>query len=377
MVICAAPTRRTFAFVLFALFIGCGGPLTVGQVRRMDQRGDVEGLLAAWRTQPPTSVLPAVLDGLARHPKDGQAEGIMIEAARGHPNEQVRRTAVQRLAAFDSPGATEALVNALADPFPSVRAQAKASLAARGAAVVNALQVAIRAHGSPLVRASAVELVTRAALRDPALRSAATETLSDRARRDDGPRVRAAAVAGLGELNAGPARSLLIELMRTDDDATVRMVAGRALKKLDVPAPAARTVVAVLPLRNETGEPALDAFANQVADYLMAKLVQADVCTVVNPSKRDAALEELKKVGVQLYDGDRPNAPELGRFALADQFAFGVVQKTDLVYTVVINRMDVSTLELVRGASVSVRGYRPDLDRLKVEAARKFVARFR
>lgn len=356
---------------------GCAGPLTLRDVARMDQAGDVDGLLRSWRSKPPDSVQPALIDALARYPESEETTAVIVLAARSHPREEVRQRAVARLAAFEAPEATTALIDALADPFPSVRGQAKAVLEPRSTEIFEALTVAARANRSPLVRAAVVDLLTRAAQREPSLRSAAVESLDDRARRDDAPRVRSNAAAGLGQLNVVGARGLLLEMMRTDDDSSTRMVAGRAFKKLLPPDEQSRSIVAVLPFKNDTGEAELDRYVEQVADLLIAELAKADVCEVVDPEQRDTAIAELRKTGIQLYDGDRPNAPQLGQFALADQLAFGVVQRTGLVYTVVINRMDVSTLKVVRGASVSVRGYRADLDRVKLESVRKFVARFR
>lgn len=356
---------------------GCAGALTVSRIQTMDRNADVDGLVDAWRTRPPASLQTALLDALAHHPDDARGRSVVIEAARRHPQADVRRRAVARLVAYDTDETTGVLLDALADPFPSVRAEAKATLTRRGTAVLDAVNAASRSHASPLVRSAALELLTQAGLREPSFRPTAVAALIEGGRRDDGPQVRAAAATGLGALNATSARPLLIALHRTDDDPLVRLQAGKALNKLDAPTGAERTVVAVLPLKNATGDPRLDGFGQQVADVVAAELSTAGVCEVVDEAKRDAAIAELKKMGSLLYDGDEPNAPELGRFALADQFAYGVVQRTGTTFTIVLHRMDVSTLKLLAGASVTVRGYREDLDRLKADAARKFVARFR
>ena len=370
-------TSRSARLALFLLAAGCAGPITAQDVRRMDRAKDVDGLLDAWHRGPPTSVAPKIVDALARYADDDRAADVVLEAARRHPNEPTRRQAVERLTILSRPAADAVAIDALGDPFPSVRAQAKATLTSRGDRVFEALRVAGRSHRSPLVRSAAIELITRVGLNSGELRAAAKSTLLDRARRDDGPVVRAAAADGLGALNVIEARPTLTAMMRTDDDPKVRLQAGRALSKLDAPTEAERTVIAVLPLKNETGEKGLGRFGDQVADLLAAELATSGVCEVVDSAKRDEAIRELTKSGSMLYDGDRPNGPEIGYFALADQLAFGVIQKTGLIYTLVLNRMDVSTLKLIGGASVTVRGYRADLDRMKVEAARKFVARFR
>ena len=356
---------------------GCATALSSADVRRLDRRGDIDGLLKAWRSGPPASVQPALVDAIARRPEDPRGQRVLIKAATQHANETVRGRAVAGLASYKGEDPERVLVLALGDRFPAVRAQARASLARRGAEVFDRLMVASRSDPSPLVRTAAIELVTQNALRAPDLRTSALTVLAERARRDDQPSVRAQAANGLGSLNAVSARRLLTELMRTDDDPAVRMQAGRALDKLDAPAEGEKVIVAVMPLRNETGEPQMERLGVQIADYLGAELATAGVCEVVDTAQRDAAIAELRRVGSLLYDGDRLNAPQLGRFALADQFAFGVVQRTGLIYTIVLNRMDVSSLKLIPGASVSVRGYRADLDRLKVEATQRFVARFR
>ncbi len=363
--------------MLVCLAVGCAGVLSPADVRRLDRDGDIDGLLRAWRSGPPVSVQPALVEAIAHQPDDARGRRVVIKAATGHPNEAVRSRAVAALSAYEGEEAQAVLISALGDPFPSVRAQARASLAGRAPDVFGLLSTASRADRSPLVRASAVELVTQGAQRTAGLRGSAVAALRDRAKRDDQGTVRAAAAKGLGMLNAVSARPLLTEMARTDDSATVRAAAAEALRKLDPPVDSERAIVAVMPLRNDTDEPELDRLGVQIADFLGAELATAGVCEVVDPAKRDAAIAELRKIGSPLYDGDRLNAPQLGNFALADQFAFGVVQKTGLIYTIVLNRMDVSSLKLIPGASVSVRGYREDLDRLKVEAARTFVARFR
>ena len=90
-----------------------------------------------------------------------------------------------------------------------------------------------------------------------------------------------------------------------------------------------------------------------------------------------AALDEMRKLGVALYDGDAPNAPELGKFKLANQFLYGSVAREGARYTVVLARMEVSTLTLVPGASLVLSGARGELDRLAIEAAERVVEIFR
>ena len=363
--------------LLLLSLAACSGALAVSDVRRLDQQGDVDGLIAAWKRGPPVSVAPDLLDALAHHPTDPRSQSTVASAARRHPNPEVRRHAVSVLPRFQDPRADGALIAALGDAVPSVRTQARGALAQRGDAAFDPLLEAGRSDANPLIRAACLDLLVQLALKNPARKDAVAGVLEDRGRRDDGPVVRAAAASGLGALDVTSARPLLRQLAKTDDDAQARAAARSALGRLSAPTADDLKVVAVLPLKNDTGDPKFDRYGEQVADLLSAELSAAAVCEVVDQARRDAAIAELRKSGSLLYDGDRPNAPQLGKFALAEQLVYGTIQRTGTVYTVVINRMDVATLALIRGASVSVRGYRADLDRMKVEATRKFVDRFR
>jgi hypothetical protein len=159
----------------------------------------------------------------------------------------------------------------------------------------------------------------------------------------------------------------------------VRLAAQRAVSGLGDRGDAERVVIAVLPLRDATGQgdPEIARLAAEIAGYLSARLSAARVCQVVDPAQTERAVAELAKHGAPLYDGDAPSAPQIGRFKLANQLAYGAIQREGLVYTIVLNRMDVATLELVPGASATASGYRADLDRIKVEAVDRFVAQFR
>jgi hypothetical protein len=106
-------------------------------------------------------------------------------------------------------------------------------------------------------------------------------------------------------------------------------------------------------------------------------LSAAKACDVVDQGKMDRAIAELKKVGAALYDGDAPNAPEIGKFKIANQLLFGAIHREGMVFTLVAHRMDISTLSYVPGASVTLKGYRADLDGLKVELANQLLLKFR
>jgi hypothetical protein len=84
----------------------------------------------------------------------------------------------------------------------------------------------------------------------------------------------------------------------------------------------------------------------------------------------------MRKIGQRMYDGNTPNAPSLGYFKMANQLVYGSLQRNDLVYTIVLNRMRVETLEMIPGAAATVSGYRADLEQLKVKAADRFITHF-
>lgn len=138
-------------------------------------------------------------------------------------------------------------------------------------------------------------------------------------------------------------------------------------------------IVAVLPLKNDTGltDSELDRFGAQMAEYLSARLSAGKVCEVIDPAKVEAAVAEMKKVGAAMYDGDAPNAPMIGRFKIANQMVYGALHKQGAVFSIVLQRMDLSTLAQVPGAAVTVQGYRADLETLKVRAADLLLASFR
>ncbi|MEL7370133.1 MAG: HEAT repeat domain-containing protein, partial [Myxococcota bacterium] len=349
----------------------CTSTVTLRDVQRLSRNQDAEGLVDAWRSGAPLSVQPVLMTALAKSEGE-ESRAIVMETASSHPQEAVRRSAVEGLGAYQDDASTGLLIDALADRFPSVRAQAKATLSQQLEPAFESLQTAVRAHSSPLVRAAGVDLLMTTALRSKDKVATVAAALVQRSKRDDAPQVRLAAVRGLGVLNRTGSRSLLTELMRTDDDSRVRAAAGRALSKLDPVAAEDQTILLVLPLQNATNERQLDRFGDQMADVLTAAVAEAQVCEVVDPTQRDAAIAELKKSGSMLYDGDRPNAPRIGEFAQADQLAYGSLQRSGLIYTIVLKRMDVSTLKLVPGASVTVRGYRADLGRLQLDAVEQF-----
>lgn len=362
--------------ILLAALFGCAGSLTPAKVAKTARAGDVEGLLSAWTRAEDDAVRIAVLEGFAQHPEP-RGRAILVAQAEAAPTEPVRLAAVRALERHEGPEVTRALVQALGHPWPAVREVAKASARWRDEAASDALLEAAAGHGSPLVRAAALSLLSGHASASPLRRGVVEARLAESARRDDAPRVREEAARGLGRLGVAGARGLLLELVRTDPDPAVRIAAERALQRLGPGVREGSAVVAVLPLRNRTGQPELERFGEATAEYVAARLAAAQACTVVDRAQLGEALAELRKQGSALWDGDAPNAPELGRFMLANQLVFGSIQRQGLVYTIVLGRMDVSTLALVPGGSATASGYAADLDRLRAEVTDRLLAGFR
>ncbi len=352
----------------------CATQATTADVRRMAERGDLEGLQKTWDESDREDVRIAVIDAFSRHPDWGPGRSLVLAQSTSAPGQDLRLAAIRAIGVYDGPDVIAALVTALADPYPAIRELAKTGLAKAGEVADEPLIEALGQSTNHLVRASAAQLLTRRARSpDKQLHLRIELLLLDTAKQDDAPSVREAAVAGLGSLGIEKARPVLVELMRTDGDSGVRMAAERALGKLGGGV-LSQVVVAVLPFKND---PELQHVGDQIAEYLAARLSASKVCEVVDRQKMDHALKELAKVGVHLYEGDALNAPELGQFKLANQLVYGSVHKQGPVFTIVANRLDVSTLELVPGAAVTVSGYQSDLEQLKAELTERFITNFR
>lgn len=357
---------------------GCASAPTRADVRRMGQRGETEQLFDAWQGARTDAVRVAVIEAFADNSSDHAGQRLIVEQAQRAGSKPVQLAALRALAAYSGDEVIGALVPALGHAWPEAREVAQSVLAQQGAATHGPLLAAAVSDSNPWVRAGALRLLTRGAQVSAPARASVQEALLDRAQKDSVAQVRQAAVDGLGALGVPSARAVLGELVRTDPDSQVRLRSGEALRKLGQPAGREEIVVAVLPLKDDTGgrDPEVLRLGQQVAEYVAARLSASKVCTVIEPSKIEAALAEMRKVGKLLYDGDSPNAPEIGAFKLANQLVFGSVQRQGATYTVVLKRMDVSTLQLVPGAAVTVSGHRADLEQLKKEAADRLVRRF-
>lgn len=365
--------------LLGAALAGCASAPTPAEVRGYGQRGQTEQLFEAWSRAKTDAVRVAVLEAFADNPGDRAGQRLVVRQARSARARPVQLAALRALFAYEGDDVIEALVPALGHAWPEAREVSRSVLAGKGAAAHAALLEAARASPKPLVRAGATALMVRAATVQAPVRPAVQDLLLESGVRDRDARVREQAALGLGALRIEAARAPLAELAQTDPDTQVRLRAGEALARLGARVEEAQVVVAVLPLKDDTGgrDPEVERLGRQVAEYLQARLSAAKVCQVVDRAKVEAAIAEMRKVGKLVYDGDAPNAPEIGGFKLANQLVYGSVQRQGPTYTVVLNRMDVSTLELVPGAAVTVSGRRADLEQLKQEAAERFIRRFR
>jgi HEAT repeat protein len=343
----------------------------------MGREHDTQSLVEAYGQTDSDAVRIAVLEQLAEHPDDQPGRALVLRQARSATTEAVKLSALRAASRYQGEESIEVLIDQLDDPWPAVRELSLASLSSRSAAALAKLREQVSTSQSPLMRAACVRLLESAARIDPGAHDDVVK-LMFQAANDDAPKVREAAVNAFGTLGVVNARPKLMELLRTDPDASVRMSAERAIQKLgDAAKPSA--IVAVLPLKNDTGlaDPELDRFGAQLAEYLSARLSSGKVCEVIDPAKVEAAIAEMKKVGAAMYDGEAPNAPMIGRFKIANQMVYGSLQKQGAIYTIVLQRMELSTLAQVPGAAVTVQGYRADLEQLKVRAADQLLASFR
>lgn len=343
------------------------------EIRAMGARGETSQLVALYHEASHEDRRTQILDAL-RGSDDPQVTRLFLEVGR-RGTSRTRVIALEALGEQDAAGAAPILIEALGDPMPAVRAAARTSVARRAPALGPELRRAARSHPSPFVRASALEAVVQAAepTKTDEVASVLLAALSDGA-----PEVRREAVEGLGRIGWTPARSAVVERLRVDPSRAVRMAAQTALERLGTEG-AGRAVVAVLPLDVGAPDPTgvLGRLAEQVADVARARLTETPLCDVVDRRRMETVLAELRKTGQHVYDGDGPSAPAIGEFKIANQLVYGRVSKQGPVYTVILQRLDVATLELVGGGSVAVDGYAGELDRLVAEAVDRFVERFR
>ncbi len=362
---------------LLGLAFACGGAPNPAQIRSLVAAGQIAEVVRRYPELRRDGERVAALEALATRGDDPQAAGILLEAARRSTSPRVRAAAIEGLGSVSDLEAEAELLEALGDPQPVLRAAARDGVRRRGAAMVPRLRRAALSHPNPLVRAASVQLIVAEAAGGPGAGGAAELALDSVD--DPAPAVRLEAVRGLGLLRHGPARPALMARLRTDPDREVRLAAESALAVVGREEDAPRATVAVLPLRVDGKDEAgrLERLAARLSDVTRARLSASGVATVVDRGRIEDVLKELRRRGELVYDGDAPNAPAIGRFRIANQLVYGSVLKEGPVYTLVLKRLEVSTLELVPGAAVSLSGYGNELDRLVDEVVDRFVRGFR
>ncbi len=358
--------------------VGCRSTPTATDIREMQSASDVFGLIETYEEVELEAEQTQIIEALVAHVQTDERARMFVVLRGLKAETPGLRVATLRALTRVAPEAPEIgakeRIELLGDGSRSVRHAAAESLAAgvSNDAILDRMLSVARAHKSHFLRSNVARLIGGVSP-EATLVAAVRALLVHMAENDVAPPVREAAVQSLGRIGTLSERDRLKTLAVRDPDAQVRMAAERAAQQIVVPLES-RPVVAVLPLQHG---PKTKKAALQIAELLRARLSLADVCEVVDPEKLEAALAEMKKIGRFVYDGDAPNAPELGRLKVANQLVYGSVQEEGSVYTIVLNRMDVSTLAIVPGSAVTVSGYRGDLPRLEQQAADLFVERFR
>lgn len=361
--------------VLLWIGIGCAstGP---DQIRRMGLDQDVGALVEAYSHSEQESLRVMALEALSPYAADPQAGAVFVQAARSGRSTRERVVALKSLGRSDSSESTAVLIDALGDPQPPVRGAARASLARRGQVAHPELLRAVSEHPNPLTRSASVALLAATPGR-PGESELIPQALL-RAADDLSPLVRSEAVIGLGRLRYGPSHRILLRKRQSDPDRNVRMAAERALVEVGRSQEAVRPVVAVLPLRVAGTDPEgeLSGLAETVVERVRARLAAEGVCEVIDKARMDAVLSELRKTGQLVYDGDAPNAPAIGHFKVANQLVYGSVVKRGSVYSIMVQRLNVATLELVPGGAVTASGYASELDHIISDVVDTFVRSF-
>ncbi|HET9138510.1 HEAT repeat domain-containing protein [Actinophytocola sp.] len=185
-------------------------------------------LAGAVLAEPDPNVAGALRWALTRSGGDAMAK---LAAGAHAPDVDIRRRAVRAIAELpETPEATTALTDALADPDPAVRRQAALALGRRGVATAVPTLIAMVVEGASDVEA-AEALATLSA--DPGrAEQIMTALAGELAGHSTEPAVRIRLMQALVELPGGTAQDILRPLTH-DDDHTVALVAEAFLDLLD------------------------------------------------------------------------------------------------------------------------------------------------
>ncbi|MBC8114754.1 MAG: hypothetical protein H7062_10280 [Candidatus Saccharimonas sp.] len=141
-------------------------------------------------------------------------------------------------------------------------------------------------------------------------------------------------------------------------------VIERIVQELDLPSASAQSVIAdksathsqprlaVLPLRNQTGDPKRDDWAEGLSDLLTVALSQVDAISLVERQALDAVLQEQKLQAAQLTDP--ATAIRLGQLAGADWALLGSLTGAADKLQLSVRVVDVATSRILTGREQAV-----------------------
>jgi HEAT repeat protein len=257
----------------------------------------------------------------------------------GHPDEEIRRLAVERLSLLPAEDAVPHLVERLGDPSWRVRKAAVERLTAQDDAscAVRALVAALGDGENPGRRNAALEALTRfgdsavpallEASHEPdvdvrkqvvdALGAIGAASAADRLIQllgDADPNVRAAAAEALGALGGSVAPGLLLDCVERDAEPLVRLSALRSLGKLRGSVPLARLEAALAdPLLRPAAFAVLGASDDPAAWPALLKGLSASA-----RSAREAAMEAIVAMAGAAAPGEERRLVEQLRESTCD-----------------------------------------------------------
>ena len=352
---------RNGAIAVLLAIIAMGCATTLEDVRAMGRDADTDSLGDLLNDEHPESIQVAACEELGR--VGNEEASLALRRALDSEVPKVRKAALKGWSQCKQSPAMDDLIDLAArDTDAEIRQTAEELLAL-------------------ITRQHKTELLTRLEAPDYRDRALAarwlgtvpepdvTTRLIQTARRDENGEVRRWAVISLGQLGDPAAKAVLHHLKWRDSDPEVNREAEQALARFDPPVFDIR--VAVAPINDFTGEHR-DELAREFAHVITAALKRDGVCRLIERAEIEQAMEELKMSHDDRFD--ETQAGELGNFLAAQQILYGSIQRDGQEYTVVVQRMNVETLEVLQ--SVTERAYRADLGLLKSRVADQVVRTF-
>ena len=215
------------------------------------------------------------------------------------PNEAVRRTAVEQLAFFEAPEAASPLLASLSDDVPSVRAAAAATLAR--AEHPSRMDALVRALQDPDAWVRFVTLKSLGAINA----IGALDDVVDRLKHDPAAHVRLAAIEVIGRLRPPNALSILEPLTRSSNE-DIAQAAIAALGHVDQAE--ALTVLELMARAPQAWQrlAALEAMTLR-AEANIPEMLQWVAAVDASPNVALSAIDALARLGVR-EDGQGANA---------------------------------------------------------------------